>query len=289
MSKRNRKQQTVKAKTITISNPKDLVSIVIPVYGRFDLLSQCLDAIPEAAGDLPYNIVLVDNNSPEKEVADNFYKDISDSLQNVYIIRNKENMGFPYACIQGTKRKFSPLLYFLNSDVILQKDAIVNLVKALDDPKIGVVGTKLLFPENCLDLKHEIRPAGKVQHVGLCTNIRGDFYHVFVGWSPDHPKVMKVWEVYAVTGAAMMTRRGLFNKIGGFNLAYGIGCFEDVDFCLSIRELGYNVILEQSAVGFHYTGATAEYYKMPYPMDQNRLIFMSRWARNLNWTEMNHL
>src|SRR3972149_11176494 len=133
MSKRNRKQQTVKAKTITISNPKDLVSIVIPVYGRFDLLSQCLDAIAEAARDLPYNIVLVDNNSPEKEVADNFYKDISDSLQNVYIIRNKENMGFPYACNQGAKRKFSPLLYFLNSDVILQKDAIVNLVKALDD------------------------------------------------------------------------------------------------------------------------------------------------------------
>jgi O-antigen biosynthesis protein len=289
MSKRNRKSNVVK--TNKIANPTALVDIVLPIYGRFDLLAQCLDAIPEAAGDLPYNIVLVDNNTPEKEVADNFYKSISESIQNVFIIRNKENMGFPYACNQGAKRKFSPLLYFLNSDVILKKDAIVNLVKAMDDPKIGIVGTKLVFPDSATGLKQDtaIRPAGKVQHVGLCTNIRGDFYHVFIGWSPDHPKVMKVWEVYAVTGAALMTRRKLFDQVGGFYLGYGLGTYEDLDYCLAVRELGYNVIISQEAVGTHHTGATAEYYKMPYPMDQNRLIFMSRWAKSLNYTESNHL
>ncbi len=50
-----------------------------------------------------------------------------------------------------------------------------------------------------------------------------------------------------------------------------------------------NVIIEQSAVGIHYTGATAEHYKMPYALDQNRMVFMSRWAKNLNWTEYNQL
>ena len=291
MSKRNRKPQNGKPKNVAVSSPKDLVSIIIPVYGRFDLLAQCLTAIPEAAGDLPYNIVLVDNNSPEKNVADDFYQSIQSNMPNTFVIRNKENMGFPYAINQGAKRKFSPLLFFLNSDVILRKDAIVNLVKAIDDPKIGVVGAKLLFPDNAGGLKQDtaVRPPGKVQHVGLCTNIRGDFYHVFIGWSADHPKVMKVWEVYAVTGAAMMTRRKLFDQIGGFNLSYGFGTYEDVDYCMSVRELGYNVIIEQSAVGTHYTGATAEQYKINYALDQNRLIFMSRWAKNLNWTEMNHL
>jgi GT2 family glycosyltransferase len=133
-----------------------------------------------------------------------------------------------------------------------------------------------------------VRPAGKVQHVGLCTNIRGEFYHVFLGWSPDHPKVMKVWEVYAVTGAALMTRRGIFDKVGRFNIMYGQGTWEDIDYCMSVRELGYNVIVEQSAVGIHYTGATAEHYKMGYPLDQNRMLFMARWAGNLNYTEINH-
>lgn len=291
MSKRKHRTVTMKPVTKSLSSSKDLVSTIIPVYGRFDLLAKCLDAIPEAAGDLPYNVVLVDNNSPEKEVADNFYRDISENMPNVFVIRNKENLGFPVACNQGAKRKFSPLLYLLNSDVILQKDAIVHLVNALDDPKIGVVGTKLIFPEIAEWIKQDtfIRPAGKVQHVGLCTNIRGDFYHVFVGWSPDHPKVMKVWEVYAVTGAAMMTRRGLYDKLGGFNPIYGRGTWEDIDFCLSVRELGYNVIISQEAIGTHHTGATAEHYQMPYPMDQNRMIFMAKWASRLNWTELNHL
>jgi len=286
MSKRHRNIQHKPA-----PKPTTLVDIITPVYGRFDLLANCLDALPEATGDLPYNVILVDNASPEKEVADNFYRDISVNVPNLSVIRNKENWGFPVACNLGAKRKFSPLLFFLNSDVILKKDAIVNMVKAIDDPKIGVVGAKLLFPDSIADLKQDsnIRPAGKIQHVGLCTNIRGEFYHLFIGWSPDHPKVMKVWEVYAVTGAALMTRRGIWNKIGGFNPIYGMGTYEDVDYCISVRQLGYNIIVEQSAVGVHYTGATAEHYQIPYPLDQNRLTFMSRWARNINWTELNHL
>ena len=286
MSKRHRNIQHKPA-----SKPTTLVDIITAVYGRFDLLANCLDALPEAAGDLPYNVILVDNASPEKEVADNFYRDISVNVPNLSVIRNKENWGFPVACDLGAKRKSSPLLFFLNSDVILKKDAVVNMVKAIDDPKIGVVGAKLLFPDSIADLKQDsnIRPAGKIQHVGLCTNIRGEFYHLFIGWSPDHPKVMKVWEVYAVTGAALMTRRGIWNKIGGFNPIYGMGTYEDVDYCISVRQLGYNIIVEQSAVGVHYTGATAEHYQIPYPLDQNRLTFMSRWARNINWTELNHL
>jgi GT2 family glycosyltransferase len=101
--------------------------------------------------------------------------------------------------------------------------------------------------------------------------------------------VKNVWEVYAVTGAALMTRRGLFDKVGGFNLMYGQDTYEDLDYCMSVRELGYNVIVEQSAVGVHYTGATAEHYKMGYPIEQNRMLFMARWAGNLNYTESNHL
>lgn len=292
MSKRNRKShQVTKPNSSGIKSVTTLVDVIIPVYGRFDILPQCIDSIPDAVGGLPHNIILVDNNSPEKELADQFYRDVQANIPNLFVVRNKENAGFPVACNQGAKRKYSPLLFFLNSDVILKENAIRNMVMDMDDPKIGVVGMKLLFPDIAKGLKQDtqIRPAGKVQHVGLCTNIRGDFYHVFVGWSPEHPKVMAVREVYAVTGAALMTRRALFDKVGGFNPIYGLGTFEDVDYCLSVRELGYNVIVEQSAVGIHYTGATAEHYQLPYPMNQNHFIFMAKWANQLNYTESNHL
>ena len=124
----------------------------------------------------------------------------------------------------------------------------------MDEPKTGAVGMKLLFPK---DSKDPNRPAGKVQHVGISTNIKGDFIHNFVGWSPDNPRVLRIKESYAITGAAMMTRRNLFIQVKGFNEEYGIGTYEDVEYCLTLRDMGYNIRIEQEAIGEHYVGATA--------------------------------
>ena len=260
-----------------------LLDIVIPVYRRFDLLEKCLSSIPDAAVNIRYNIIIVDNNSPREE-ADPFYN----QYNNLVVIRNKENFGFPKACNQGVRRKASPLIFLLNSDVILEPNSIDLLVRALDDPKIGVVGMKLLFPEDHAGLNPNIRPAGKVQHVGLATNIQGDFFHIFLGWDADHPKVNATKEVYAVTGAALMTRRSIWNKVGGFFEGYGAGTFEDVDFCLSVRDIGYNIIVETRAVGTHYVGATAEKYQLGYPLQMNRLLLFQRWATKFNYTEYLH-
>ena len=267
-----------------------LLDIVLCVYGRFDLLDKCLKAIPDAANGITYSITLVDNNSPDKEEADNFYRSISDNTQKIHIIRNKTNIGFPKACNQGAKKGTAPLIFQLNTDVILEPDSINKMVMALDDPEIGVVGMKLVFPDDALDLRQNphVRPAGKVQHVGLATNIRGDFFHIFLGWSPDHPKVNNVRETYAVTGAALMTRRSLWRKVNGFNEQYGLGTWEDVEYCIAVRQLGYNIIVETKALGTHYTNASAEKYGIPYPLDINRMMFMSRWSGKLSYTEINH-
>jgi GT2 family glycosyltransferase len=289
MSKRNHNRQPNKLSprtSKTVIDTRTKLDIIICVYNRFDLLGKCLKSIPEAAGEVSYNVVLIDNASTEKEEADNFYRSISDNRQNMIIIRNKENAGFPAGCNQGAKRKQSPFIFFLNSDVILYPDAISNLIKTFDNPKVGVAGMKLLFPpDDCAGLNTNIRPAGKIQHIGMETNIRGDFVHVFLGWDADHPKANKFREPYAVTGAALMTKRSIWNRVGGFREEYGRGTFEDVDYCLSVRALDFTVVVDPSAVGIHYTGATAEKYQMGYPMDLNRLTFLQRWAGRINYTE----
>jgi len=91
-------------------------------------------------------------------------------------------------------------------------------------------------------------------------------------------------DVYAVTGAALMTRRNLWHKIGGFNEAYGQGTFEDVEYCMIARELGYNIIVAPDAKGTHYTGATAERNQIGFPLQQNRITFLQKWANKLKWT-----
>jgi GT2 family glycosyltransferase len=261
-----------------------LVSIIIPVYRRFDLLAKCLESIPEAFGSLPYEVILVDNASPAEE-AKPFY----DEHSQYTLVRNKENVGFVKACNRGAHLANSPLLFFLNSDVVLQKESGEFLVRAMDDPKVGICGMKLLFPTEDSTKLGLMGPPGTVQHVGLSTNIQGNMVHHFIGWNSDNPRVNRVRDVYAVTGAALMIRKQLFRQVGGFYLGYGQGTWEDCDLSLAVRDLGYNVIVETKAIGTHYTGATAREYGIGYPLQQNQRIFMQRWSQKLMYTEWNVL
>jgi O-antigen biosynthesis protein len=260
--------------------PKTLVDIIIPVHRRFDILGECLGSIPDAVGDIPHKIIIFDNASPLEE-ADAFYPSLDKSIK---IARSKQNVGFPRACNQGAQRGTSPLLFFLNSDVVLEKESIDKMVRVMDEPKVGVVGMKLVFPdEDYKGLNENIRPAGTLQHVGLSVNIRSQVHHPFMAWNPDHPRVMMQKEVAAVTGAALMTRRHLWNKAKGFFEGYGMGTYEDVDYCFTIREMGYNIQVEPFAVGTHYTGATAEGYGLGYNLNYNQMTFMQRWGQKLEW------
>jgi len=249
--------------------------------GKFDLLTRCLDSIPDAAGDIPYRIILVDNNSPNR---DEFYADLN---PRVTLIKNKENEGFIAASNTGAKRGKSPLIFMLNSDVVLDSGSIEKMVADLDDPRIGVVGMKLRFPELKEHL-HAVKNAGKIQHVGLATNIKGDFYHLFLGWEPDHPKVNAVRDVLAVTGAALMTRRNLWKQIEGFNPIYGFGCYEDVEYCLHVKAMEKQVIVEQEATGIHVTNATAKEFNVGFPLRENNLLMKSRWGGKYPWTCWQH-
>lgn len=270
-----------------VQTNQKLLDIVIPVYQRFDLLQQCLESIPGAVGDHNYSITVFDNGSP-KEEADEFYSSLN--IENLKVIRSRDNLGFPVACNRAANLGFAPLIFFLNDDVILEPGSVDLLIKNMDDPRIGIVGMKLVFPEYT-DLQQDAirRSSGKLQHIGIETNIRAELYHVFLGWSPNHPKVMAMREVFAVTGAALMTRRNLWKQIGGFNPVYGTGAYEDVEYAMEVRKMGYNIVVDPVAVGTHHAGATAEKYHIGYDLAGNRNIFISRWKHILEWTDWKRL
>jgi len=275
---RNRKKR---AKSKSPPQSKWLLDIVICVYGKFDLLTRCLDSIPGAARTIPYRIILVDNNSPD---GNDFYATLDVQAT---VIRNEENMGFILASNIGAKRGKAPLILMLNTDVILDPGSIESMVANLDDPNMGVVGMKLRFPELKEHL-HATNDAGKIQHVGLATNIKGDFYHLFIGWDVNHPKVMAVGDVLAVTGAALMTRRNLWKQIGGFNPIYGFGCYEDVEYCLHVKGMEKQVIVDQEATGIHFTNATAKEFGIGYPLKENNRLMKARWGGKYPWTCWQH-
>ena len=273
MSRKHNKQ-----KMLAVS----LIDIIIPVMDMADMLINCLKSIPDAARDLSYQIIIVDNGSQPEELKK--YREFGkENFGNkLHILEQHKNLGFPAACNRGVRFGYSPLLFFLNDDVILYPDSIVKLVKVMDDPTTGAVGMKLLFPK---DSKDPNRPAGRVQHVGISTNIKGNFIHNFVGWTPDNPRVLRIKESYAITGAAMMTRRNLFKQAKGFNEEYGQGTYEDIEYCLILRDMGYNIRIEQEAIGEHFVGATAMDKKIAYPLQQNQMLLMQHRGNQLLYTE----
>jgi len=281
MSKKKRSNQNL--------GPAPLVSIVIPNYHRFDLLAQCLAAIPDAFGEIPYEIILVENGSPREEKISFFQKNhLPEKFKLIELVKN---IGYPGACNRGAREATGPLLFILTNDVIMEPGSGEKLVRAMDEPEVGIVGMKLLFPSaddlTTAGLKHSgvQRPPDKVQHVGLFTNIHGQVIHMYLGWSSDNPRVNALRDVYAVTGAALMTRRKLFQELGGFDLAYGAGTYEDCDLAMKVHDRNLKVIVEVCAVARHYTGATAEKYQAAFPLNENRQIFERKWYNKMVWTE----
>lgn len=268
---------------------KVLVSVIIPNFRRFDMLEKCLKALPDAFGDIPYEVIVVDNGSPLEEKKP-FFSSIP-PMDTFTVIELKQNVGFPAACNRGVKQSRGPLTFFLNNDVIMETGSGEKLVRAMDDPKVGICGMKLLFPSEQMLIEAGVnygngqRPPQTIQHVGLFTNIRGQVIHMYLGWSGDNPRVNAIKDVYAVTGAALMTRRGLFLSCSGFDPVYGMGTYEDVDYSMKVREKKHRIIVETGAVGTHFAGATAEKFQLAFPLNENRMIFEQKWYNKLEWTE----
>lgn len=245
---------------------KTLVDIVIPVYGRPDLLQQCLDSINTSKlVGREWRVQLVNDQSPD----DSDLRAIFRAWPTYHL---KRHSGFPTAVNKGVKQGNAPLVLLLNSDVILQPDTIDNMVKELDNPAIGVVGPMLVFPD-----ESRWGNPGKVQHAGLAFDISGKPFHIHLGWAPNHPRLAQNRIMQAVTGACLLTRRSLWDAIGGMNPDYGIGTFEDVEYCFEIRKRGLNVLWISNARATHYTGQSATAANIQYPLSANNEMFLRKW------------
>lgn len=296
--KRHRQRQF---KKVSARLPDKQLDIVIPVYGRPDLLRECLAAVEANTLAIDYNLILVDDKSPEPETLEPIYSALNGSAR---LIRHSQNMGFPATCNDGAAHGSAPAILFLNTDVVLRPGAIAAMLETLwsDDlppsmiaPQtgpVGVVGPMLLFPEGT-----PYGPPGKIQHAGMDFNLSGRPIHVNIGWSPDNPKVTMQRSMQMVTGACLMTRRETWQAVtrayrqagdpstGGFNLAYGRGTFEDLEFCFAARSHGYRVVYEPAAVGTHHVGGSSAAQNEAMPLQRNESIFRARCGHLMLWAE----
>jgi GT2 family glycosyltransferase len=239
-----------------------LVDIITPVYGSPNLLMGAIASILLHPTNIPWHWWIIDDFTPEeldRALLIDIYKEASKDPR-IDVLLNQKNLGFAGSNNAAAQQGSAPYILMLNSDVRVTDTWLQPMVEEMETHfKTGVVGAKLLFfPEVHEPFRDGVdpRPAGRVQHAGVAFNILRQPFHIQIGWRRDNPRLNKRKSIQAVTGAALLTRRNLWEKTGGLELVYDKGNFEDVEYCLRVKDMGFEVVYRPDVVIYHYAGGS---------------------------------
>ena len=230
-----------------------LVSILIPNKDERDTLKQCLDSIKEKSTYHNYEIIIIENNSTKQETFD-YYKEI-DGKDNIRVVYWKS--GFNYSALNNFGYTFAKGEYILclNNDVsVITPDWLERMIGQCQRRQVGITGVKLYYPDDT------------IQHAGVIVGIGGVAGAMFVGMKRERSgylrKAILQQDLSAVTAACMMVDRGAWEAAGGFNEDLAVA-FNDIDFCLKVREAGYLVVYEPNVELYHYESKSRGYEDTP--------------------------
>jgi O-antigen biosynthesis protein len=229
-----------------------LVSILIPTDGRarvmgsqhVDLLRQCVDSIVRRTQYPNYEIVIIDNgrlsDGTTRFLQSIKHRRVSYSYKEPFNFAHKLNFAAAHAC--------GDHLVIFNDDLeAITPEWLTSMLEYSQQDAIGAVGAKLLYPD------------GRLQHIGMVIGVCGVSAHAFHG----HPgscmgyasSALSIRNYSAVTGACMMTRRKVFEQVGGFDERFAID-FNDTDYCLRLRRAGYRIVFTPYAQLYHHESGT---------------------------------
>ena len=220
-----------------------LVSLIIATRDCYQDLKKCIDSILNKTTYRSFEIIVIDNQSSDQETLD-YLKEISRSPSiSVY----PYDHIFNYSAINnfGVQHAKGSIIGLINNDIeVVEPEWLSEMVSHAIRPDIGCVGAKLLYPD------------GTIQHAGVVLGIGGVASHSHKYLDGDHEgyfsRMRIVHNVSAVTAAALLVRKDIFEAVGGLDEALLPVAFNDIDFCLKVRTAGYRNLFTPFAVLTHF-------------------------------------
>ena len=210
---------------------RPLVSIIIPNKDEVESLDKCLGAIKKTTYT-NYEVIIVENNS-EKEETFSYYKKIESDQ--VHVVYYPDKFNYSKLNNFGVAHAKGDFYVLMNNDIeVLQENWMEQMLSNCEREEVGIVGARLYYPDNT------IQHAGLV--IGIGGSLRGIGANLYQGMRRErsgylHRAAFQM-NYSAVTAALMMVKKEVYEKAGGFEEELSVA-FNDVDFCLRVRNIGY--------------------------------------------------
>lgn len=231
-----------------IPSPEPLVSVIVPTRDKADLLFQCAQGVLGRTEYSNLELLIVDNGSIQQETL-KLFRSLSERDARVRILHRPGPFNYSALNNSAASEARGEVLLLLNNDTsVIGSGWLKELVSHALRPDVGLVGAKLLYPNE------------KVQHAGAALGLGGSVNHLYRLANRNDTgyfgQLALVRTLSAVTGACVAIRRDVFFEVGGLdavNLSVG---FSDIDLCLKMGEYGYRIVWTPFAELFHLENAS---------------------------------
>lgn len=256
-----------------IEGPQPHVTLVVPTRNGGRLLQTCIDSVIGLTDYAHYDIVIIDNGSDQPQTL----RLLQDYARHPLCSVVRDPRPFNYAALHnavvpGVKGDY---VLLLNDDVeVKDADWLHELVSVAVQPGVGIVGARLLYPDDTL------------QHGGVVL-VGGVAGHAHKHLPADHWGYMMRARVRqtlsAVTAACLLVPKAVYQQVGGMDEQLAVA-FNDVAFCLAVGEAGYRIVWTPYAELYHHESATRGYEDNPEKVERfNReaQYMLARWGERL--------
>lgn len=229
-----------------IPEPAPRVSLVIPTRDKSELLRTCVESILTKTRYPNFEVVVVDNNSTEADAVN--YIEGLQGRSGVRVLRY--DMPFNYSALNNwaVSQCDGTVIGLVNNDIeVISEDWLQEMVSYACQPEVGAVGAMLYYPNET------------IQHAGVILGIHGVAAHIYSGNAKGYPghgaRALVAQSLSAVTAACLLVRRDVFEQLGGLDTALAVA-FNDIDFCLRVRDAGYRNVWTPFAELYHHESAS---------------------------------
>ena len=231
-----------------------LVSLIIPTRNGLDLLRQCITSIQQKTTYRHYEIIIVDNGSDDPAILA-YFKSIS-TADNICILRIDTPFNYSALNNEAVKLAKGELVGLINNDIeVISPDWLEEMVSHALRPGVGAVGARLWFPDDTM------------QHGGVVLGMLGVAAHAHMRITRQElgycGRASLTQNFSAVTAACLVIKKSTYDKLGGLNEIDLTVAFNDVDFCIRVRDAGFRNIWTPFAELYHHESASRGYDNTP--------------------------